>query len=101
MIHVIAQIDLVPGNRKSFLSEFDQVVAKVRAEAGCIEYVAAVDAISDLERQHRDPNRVMIIEKWETLSHLQDHLTASHMLDYRERVGEMILHAKLNILEPA
>ncbi|MAI73889.1 MAG: antibiotic biosynthesis monooxygenase [Rhodopirellula sp.] len=101
MIHVIAQIDLHPGSRKAFVVEFDQVVAKVRAEAGCIEYGAAVDAASDLERQHVDPDRVMIIEKWETLSHLQDHLTAPHMLEYRERVGEMILNAQLNILDPA
>ena len=101
MIHVIAQIDLVPDSRKTFLTEFNQVVPKVRAEAGCIEYAAAVDAASDLERQHCDPNRVMIIEKWETLRHLQDHLTAPHMLDYRERVGAMILNAQLNILDPA
>lgn len=101
MIHVIAQIDLVPGSRKAFLVEFNQVVPKVRAEAGSIEYAAAVDAVSDLERQHQDPNRVMIIEKWETLRHLQDHLTAPHMLDYRERVGSMIGNAQLNILDPA
>ncbi len=101
MIHVIAQIDLVSGSRKTFLAEFNQVVPLVRAEAGCIEYSAAVDATSDLERQHRDPNRVMIIEKWETLHHLQEHLTAPHMLAYRERVGAMIQNAQLNILDPA
>lgn len=101
MIHVIAEIELVPESRKAFLAEFEQVVAKVKAEAGCIEYAAAIDAVSDLERQHRDPDRVMIIEKWETLSHLKEHLTASHMLDYRERVGEMIVNAELNVLDPA
>ncbi|MCP4776545.1 MAG: antibiotic biosynthesis monooxygenase, partial [Planctomycetaceae bacterium] len=58
MIHVIAQIDLVLDSRKTFLTEFNQVVPMVRAEAGCIEYAAAVDAASDLERQHCDPNRV-------------------------------------------
>ncbi|HBV65416.1 MAG TPA: antibiotic biosynthesis monooxygenase [Rhodopirellula sp.] len=101
MIHVIAQIQLVPDSRKKFLAEFNQVVPLVRAEAGCIEYAAAVDATSDLERQHRDPDRIIIIEKWETLRHLQNHLTAPHMLDYRERVGVMIQNAQLNILDPA
>lgn len=101
MIHVIAQIHLVPDSQKSFLAEFNQVVPLVRAEAGCIEYAATVDASSSLERQHRDPDRVIIIEKWETLRHLQDHLTAPHMLDYRERVGAMIQNAQLNILDPA
>lgn len=101
MIHIIAQIDLIPNSRNNFLAEFNQVVPKVRGEAGCIEYAAGVDAVTDLERQHRDPDRVMIIEKWETLDHLHDHLTAPHMLAYRERVGEMILSAQLNILDPA
>lgn len=101
MIHVIAQIELTPGCRDAFLAEFSQIVAKVQAEAGCIEYGAAVDAVSNLERQHCDPNRVMIIEKWETLRHLEDHLIASHMLEYRQRVSEMVSTAQLNILEAA
>ncbi|MDB4749883.1 antibiotic biosynthesis monooxygenase [Rubripirellula sp.] len=101
MIHVVAQIALTPNSRKDFLVEFNQVVPPVRAEAGCIEYAAAVDASTDLERQHRDPDCVTIIEKWETLEHLQDHLNSSHMLLYRERVGGMISHVQLNILDPA
>ena len=101
MLHVIAQIDLTPGTQEAFLTEFNQIVHHVRAETGCIEYSATIDAASNLERQHRDPNRVMIIEKWETLDHLKDHLIAPHMLEYRERVGDMILSAQLNILDPA
>jgi quinol monooxygenase YgiN len=101
MIHVIAQIALTTNSRKDFLVEFNHLVPEVMAEAGCIEYAAAVDASTDLERQHRDPDRVTIIEKWETLEHLQAHLNAPHMLTYRERVGDMISHVQLNILDPA
>ena len=101
MIHVIAQIDLTPNSRHKFLGEFNQIIPEVIAEAGCIEYGAAVDASTDLDRQHRNETRVTIIEKWETVEHLKAHLTAPHMLSYRERVGEMIVNAQLNILEPA
>ena len=64
-------------------------------------YAAAVDASTDLDRQYRNETRVTIIEKWETVEHLKAHLTAPHMLSYRERVGAMIVNAQLNILEPA
>lgn len=101
MIHVIAQIDLVPNSRSNFLREFNQIVPEVMSEAGCIEYAAAVDASTDLDRQYRNETRVTIIEKWETVEHLKAHLTAPHMLSYRERVGAMIVNAQLNILEPA
>ena len=101
MIHVIAQIDLAPGKRSRFLAELQQIVPLVLAETGCIEYGAAVDASTDLERQHRSPDRVTIIEKWDTIHHLQDHLAAPHMLTYREQVSDMIITAQLNILTPA
>ena len=101
MIHVIAQIDLVPNSRSNFLREFNQIVPDVMSEAGCIEYAATVDASTDLDRQYRNETRVTIIEKWETVEHLKAHLTAPHMLSYRERVGAMIVNAQLNILEPA
>ena len=38
MIHVLAQIETVPGHRDDFLAEFAQVAIPVRQEAGCIEY---------------------------------------------------------------
>ena len=101
MIHVIAQIDVVPNSRSNFLREFNQIVPDVMSEAGCIEYAATVDASTDLDRQYRNETRVTIIEKWETVEHLKAHLTAPHMLSYRERVGAMIVNAQLNILEPA
>ena len=44
MIHVIATIDLVEGQRAAFLKEFHALVPLVRAEAGCLEYGPAIDA---------------------------------------------------------
>ncbi|MCB1804273.1 MAG: antibiotic biosynthesis monooxygenase, partial [Candidatus Competibacteraceae bacterium] len=38
MIHVLATIQLKPGQRAAFLQEFHQVMPKVHQEQGCIEY---------------------------------------------------------------
>jgi quinol monooxygenase YgiN len=101
MIHVIAQIEIEPGKRAAFLVEFKQIIPRVLQEQGCMEYSPAVDAETDLERQHRNENQVTIIEKWETLDDLKNHLAAPHMLAYRERIKDMVKNAQLNILSPA
>ena len=101
MIHVIAQVEIEAGQREAFLVAFKDIFPEVLQEQGCIEYGQTIDLETDLERQHRDENRVTIIEKWETLDDLENHLTAPHMLAYRERIKDMVRHAQLNVLSPA
>lgn len=101
MIHVLAQIETVPGHRDDFLAEFAQVAILVRQEAGCIEYVAAVDVPTGIPVQvFLGENVVMIIEKWEGNQHLQAHLVAPHMKDYRVRIKSFVQGVTLKVLEP-
>ena len=59
MIVVLATIELHPGKRPDFLAEFRQIVPKVRAEDGCIEYFPAVDTASGLPVRSRiAPRRI-------------------------------------------
>ena len=51
MIHVIAVITAKPGKREAVLRHFRANVPAVRAEKGCIEYGAAVDAENALPFQ--------------------------------------------------
>ena len=44
MVHVLAVITAKPGMRDAILEVFRTNVPAVRAEQGCIEYGAAVDA---------------------------------------------------------
>ena len=101
MIHVIATIELNPGTRESFLREFRQIVAAVRAEAGCLDYGPTVDAVSGLSVQGpARPDVVTVVERWESLEHLQAHLVAPHMVEYRPKVKDFVKSVKLQILEP-
>ena len=101
MISVIATIELNEGRRTAFLEEFHRIVQAVRAERGCIEYGPNVDAKTDIDAQHRNPNEVTIIEKWESVDALKAHLVAPHMIEYRPKVKDMIVSMRLQILKPA
>ena len=101
MIHVIAQIDVHPGRRDDFLTEFHRLVPAVHAEDGCIEYGPTVDASTDIDAQQSNENRVTVVEKWESLDHLKAHLVAPHMAEYRTKVADIVAGMTLHILEPA
>lgn len=102
MIHVLATIDIAPGQRAEFLTHFAWVTPQVRAEDGCIEYGAAVDVASGLGVQPAlRPDVVVVVEKWVSLDHLKAHLVAPHMTEYRTRVKDLVKGVSLQVLEPA
>jgi quinol monooxygenase YgiN len=101
MIHVIATIELVEGQRAAFLKEFQALVPQVRAEVGCLEYGPTIDVASGMTAQGspRD-NVVTVVEKWSDLAALQAHSVAPHMEAYRPRVKHLVRSTKLQVLEP-
>lgn len=99
MVIVVATVTCQSGHRESFLNEFRQLVPDVLREDGCIEYGPTIDAETDLEKQHTDEDRVTIVEKWESLKHLQAHLTAPHMEAYRPKVKDFVKSSELRVLE--
>ena len=102
MIYVVATIELAEGKRNDFLKRVRQLVPEVRAEKGCVEYGPAIDAPTGLKAQVPLPeNVVVMMEKWEDLKSLETHLTAAHMLKYREDVKGMVAGMKLQVLQPA
>jgi quinol monooxygenase YgiN len=102
MIHVIATIELVDGQRESFLDVFRALVPKVRAEAGCLEYGPTVDVASGIAAQGSlRTNFVTVVEKWTDLAALKAHLVAPHMEDYRPKVKHLVRSTTLQVLEPA
>lgn len=102
MIHVIAIITAKPGMRESILRALCANVPAVRAEPGCIEYGAAVDADNALALQTRfGPDIFLVIEKWESMDALKAHAAAPHMAAYASKVKDMIASRVIHILAPA
>ena len=83
------------------LQAFRANVPAVRAEKGCIEYGAAVDADNALPIQTRwGPDTFLAIEKWETMEALKAHAAAPHMAAYGAKTKEMIASRVIHILSP-
>jgi quinol monooxygenase YgiN len=102
MIHVIAVITAKPGQRASILAHFNANVPAVRAEKGCIEYGAAVDAEPALKFQTAfGPDGFLVIEKWESLEALKAHAASPHMVAYAAKTKDLVADRKIHILQPA
>lgn len=101
MIHVIASVELKPGQREAYLKEFRTVEPAVRKEKGCIAYGATMDARTDLGRQmpYRE-NTVTIVEQWESVAALKAHMGQPHMAKYFEASRPMVANTTLQILQP-
>ena len=101
MIHVIAVITAKPGKRDAILAAFRANVPAVRAEAGCIEYGAAVDADPALPFQTSwGRDTFLVIEKWESTEALKAHAAAPHMVAYGAKTKEMIASRVIHVLSP-
>ena len=102
MIHVVAVVTAKPGMRERILQAFRANVPAVRAEQGCIEYGAAVDADPALKFQTRwGPDTFLAIEKWESLDALKAHAAAPHMAAYAAKTKDLIASRAVHILSPA
>ena len=99
MINVIASIQIKDGQLNKFIEIFKSNVANVLNEKGCLGYMPTVDFPTGLAPQELNKDVVTIIEKWENLEDLQVHLTAPHMLSYREKVKTLVEGVSFKVLE--
>ena len=101
MVHVLAVITAKPGKREEVLRHFRANVPAVRAEKGCIEYGAAVDAEAALPVQTRyGADTFVVIEKWESMDALKAHAAAPHMAAYGAKTKELLASRVIHILSP-
>lgn len=101
MIHVLASIKIKTCQRSAFLEIFKSNIPAVLRENGCISYTPTIDFPTGLAPQSLDDSIVTIIEKWKSLEELMAHLSAPHMLSYREKVKNMVEQVTLKILTEA
>ena len=99
MIHVIAILTAQPGQRAALLEAFAANVAAVRAEPGCIEYGAAVDAGRTPAKF--GPDAVIVIEKWDSPEALAAHAAAAHMVAFAAATKDLVASRAIHILQPA
>ena len=101
MITVIASIHVKSGHVPQFIDIFKSNVPAVLAEEGCIEYYPTIDFETGFPPQELDGNVVTVIEKWESLDALKNHLGTPHMLEYRDQVKDIVEKLTLKVLKEA
>lgn len=101
MINVIASIHIKEGRLPEFINIFKINIPKVLEEKGCVEYVPTLDVPTGLPIQELNDKVVTIIEKWVSLEDLQAHITAPHMLAYREKVKDLVEKVSIKVLTEA
>lgn len=101
MIHVIAIITAKPGQRGAILEHYRGNVAAVRAEQGCIEYGAVIDADNALPFQTEwGPDTFVVVEKWQSMDALKAHAAAPHMAAYGAKTRDLIASRAIHIMQP-
>jgi quinol monooxygenase YgiN len=101
MIHVIASIHVKAGRINEFIEIFKSNIPNVMEEKGCLQYLPAIDIDSGLPPQVFDKHVVTIVEKWENLDALRDHLATPHMLAFKDKVKDMEENVSLKVLQEA
>ena len=99
MINVLASIRVKTGRLSEFLEIFKSNVSSVMGEKGCIEYIPTIDIDADLSPQNMDKNIVTVIEKWESLDALHDHLNSLHMMAYKKKVKDIVEDISIKVLK--
>lgn len=102
MIHALATLRVDPARRAEFLESFARLRPAVLAEAGCLEYGAAIDQPTPIDAQEpAGGDAVVVIEKWESVAALEAHLAAPHMEAWREEIADLMRGVTLQVLRPA
>jgi len=101
VIHVVAVLTAKPGQRETVLKHFAANRPNVLAEAGCIEYGAAIDTegMGPIQTPF-GADTFVVIEKWESVDALQAHFKAPHMAAYAEKTRDHVANRVIHILEP-
>lgn len=101
MIHVIADITVKAGKRDELIALFHQLVPTVLAEEGCISDGPTVDIETDIGVQEEcQPNRVTIMEQWDSVAALEQHLGMPHMAEFRSNLAGIVEGLQLRVCKP-
>ncbi len=90
MVHLVVTAIVKEGMMDDYLRECRKVRPLVLAEKGCVEYTFIREIPSHLAIQEKiNPDRVTLIEKWETMEDLAAYGQSSHMKEFGPRAGAM------------
>ena len=93
MYTIYVKFECVPKMREAFIEKIKNtgILQAIRTEDGCIKY--------DYYFSEKDPNELLLVEKWESKEHQQIHLTQPHMDQLRQFNDDFIVKAELREID--
>lgn len=92
MIYVVATFHLHPGTLEPFVGLAHAVIDTTRRETGCILY--------DLHASVTDPDRVVMIEQWESRDAFDRHLGSNHIANFTRSNKPYVVAVKVEVIHP-
>ena len=101
MLTIIAEIRTQSGgqHRQNVLDAFQKIIPTVLAEDGCHGYEPLVDHKTNASFQTQESDTIVMLEKWESVAHLEAHLATPHMQAHHAAVKDDVVDVKIRILE--
>jgi quinol monooxygenase YgiN len=102
MVHLVVTFIVKEGKMDEYLAEIKKLRPQVLAEKGCVEYTFVREYKSPLDIQEAvDPNRLTLIEKWESPEALAVHGQSPHMKEFGLRSAPLQVSASARVMESA
>ena len=101
MIHVIASIFIKEAKVPNVLKIYETFAPKVNQEEGCLLYLPTIDCKTDIATQLQADNIVTVIDKWESMAAFKKHLSAPHVVEFRENIKESVEKVSIKVLKNA
>ena len=100
MIHIVCTFIVKEGKMDEYLALSKQLQSHVLQEKGCVEYTFTKEYKTPFPIQEEiNPNRVTLIEKWETEAELAAHMEAPHMKEMGPKIRALRESAAIRIMK--
>lgn len=93
MLYLISTAYLRPGTRDACLEHAHAIIAASRKEPGCISY--------DAHTSVTDPDRIVLVERWESRAALDAHFQTEHFRVWRAAIAPYVLSRQMEVITPA
>jgi quinol monooxygenase YgiN len=100
VLHVVVTMMVKEGRMEEFQGLCRELRPKVLAEPGCLAYDYTRDLAGPFGGRGLEPNRVTLLERWESLEALKVHLTAKHLKETGARMAELRASVEVRCTEP-
>ena len=103
MINALVFVTIKPQMLEKALAVYRDFVPKVKAnEPGCLEYLPITDYDMGLANQEKNPNLIVVIERWKSIADFKAHIDGPpHVAEFRIAIKEYLEKITMKVMQDA